>query len=289
GGRGGHIYIEGSHHLHTLQDTAHTFHYKAPHGMNGKGSHKAGKMAEDIVIRVPLGTVISDAVTGEIILDCLEEGQRVIVARGGRGGRGNAALVSKKDPLPDHAEIGQRGQKRKLRLVLKVLADVGLVGRPNAGKSTLLSTVSHARPKIAGYPFTTKQPFLGIVKINDSYDSFVMADIPGLIENSHLGRGLGIQFLKHIERTRVLAILVEATVADPAADADVLLQELAAYSPLLAEKPKIFIFTKIDMFPIGERPVIPAGWLACSAHTGEGIKEVIHALKAALDSRSEVL
>jgi GTPase len=275
GGRGGHIYLVGSSNIHTLQDVAYRQNYKAERGAHGKGKNMAGKSGEDILIPIPLGTVIHDDLTKEIVVDCLEEGAQILVAKGGRGGRGNAALVTRKNPNPDQCEPGKPGEEKKLRLVLKVLADVGLVGRPNAGKSTFLSRISAARPKIADYPFTTKEPHLGIVRMKQGYDSFVVADIPGLIENCHQGKGLGIRFLRHIERTKALAIMVEASSENPLSDAEVLLNELTQYSENLANKPKIFILTKKDLIT-EEMPVaVPDGWMTMSAVTGDGVNDVL--------------
>lgn len=278
GGRGGNIIFVGSSQIHTLQDVAYRQHYKAERGAHGKGSNKIGKSGEDIKILVPLGTVIYDKDTGELIADCLQEGRELLVARGGRGGRGNGSLYSPRNPNPERSEPGKPGEEKKLRLVLKVLADIGLVGRPNAGKSTLLSTISAARPKIADYPFTTTEPHLGIVRMSGGYDSFVVADIPGLIEDCHKGKGLGIRFLKHIERTKVLAILVESSSPDPKADADTLINELSHYSESLAEKPKIFIMTKTDLITEDNPVKIPDGWLSISCATGDNIDTLLQHL-----------
>lgn len=278
GGRGGHIYVSGSRQIHTLEDAAYHQHYKADRGAHGKGSNKAGKNGEDIIIKVPLGTVIYDKDSGELLVDCLQEDTPVLIARAGRGGRGNGVLASPRNPNPDHSEPGKPGEEKNLRLVLKILADVGLVGRPNSGKSTFLSKISHARPKIADYPFTTTKPNLGIVKISGGYDSFVVADIPGLIEDCHKGKGLGIRFLRHIERTKTLAILVEATSSDPLADAQVLLKELAHYSEELVSKPKCFILSKSDLLPTESHLKLPEDWLIMSAVTGEGVDRVLRRL-----------
>jgi GTP-binding protein len=283
GGRGGHVLVQGDRQLHTLRDAAYHKTYKAQRGHHGQGSNKYGKNAGDIVIRVPLGTIISDHETGRMLFDCVNHGQEMIVARGGRGGRGNAALVHKRNPQPEQCEPGQPGETRRLRLTLKVLADIGLVGRPNAGKSTFLSRISHAHPKIADYPFTTTEPHLGIVKARRGFGSYVVADIPGLIEGSHTGRGLGARFLRHIERTRILAILVECVSAGPAADARVLLDELAHYSPELAARPKVFICTKTDLLDGIDPPEIPDDWLRMSAVTGKGVDAVLDTFEEMLD------
>lgn len=274
GGRGGHVYVEGSEHLHTLQDVSYRRLYRARRGTHGKGGNKTGKSGEDVVIPVPLGTLVHDFETNIIVCDCVENGRRVRVARGGRRGRGNVDMVNRDNRRPDMAEPGAPGEKRKLRLVLKVLADVGLVGRPNAGKSTFLSRISRARPAIADYPFTTKHPHLGIANRPDTHDSFVVADMPGLVENSHEGKGLGIRFLKHIERTRVLAVMVEAISTDPVAEAETLLRELGHYSPGLLDKPRCFVLTKADLVP----PDLEApgrDWFLMSSVTGQGVGQVL--------------
>ncbi len=280
GGRGGHIVIRGSSQLHTLQDCSYRRHYRAERGAHGKGSNWTGRSAEDVTIDVPLGTMVYDTATETLLHDCVHDGRTFVVARGGWGGRGNADLVSRKNPSPQGAEHGQAGQCLKLRLTLKVLADVGLVGRPNAGKSTLLSRISRARPAIADYPFTTTEPHLGIVAFAESFDSMVVADIPGLIEDSHKGKGLGIRFLRHIERTRVLAVMVESTSQDPRGDADVLVSELRAYSEVLAAKPICFVLSKTDL--LAEGHTAPPGWVALSSVTGQGLDELLSTLRSML-------
>jgi GTP-binding protein len=278
GGNGGNVYFEGSPQVHTLQDVAYHQRYKAERGAHGQGSSKTGRNGEDIIIKVPLGTVIRDEETGDLLIDCLREGALEMIARGGRGGRGNGALACQKDPNPEFCEPGKPGEKKRLRLILKVLADVGLVGRPNAGKSTFISAISRARPKIADYPFTTKEPHLGIVNTPKGYDSFVTADIPGLIEDCHLGKGLGIRFLRHIERTKILAIMVDISSENIEADAQVLLHELAEYSQSLAAKPKVFIATKSDLINPDSPPYIADRWMKISAVTGEGVDAVVRKL-----------
>jgi GTP-binding protein len=237
---------------------------------------------------------VYDDETGEMLLDCLNEGQQVLVAKSGRGGRGNAAMATKYDPNPQFCEPGKPGEEKKLKLVLKVLADVGLVGRPNAGKSTFLSRVSHARPKIADYPFTTKEPHLGIVKNQSGAfgSSYVIADIPGLIEDCHKGKGMGIQFLRHIERTSVLAIMVEAGSEDPLGDAEVLMSELAHYSEHLAAKPKCFIMTKTDIISNNgdnDKNKVPDGWVGISAVTGDGVDAALRAIETMLKDKNQNL
>ncbi|MDR0306742.1 MAG: GTPase ObgE [Chitinispirillales bacterium] len=284
GGNGGNIYLAGSSQIHTLQDTAYRRRYKAERGVHGMGKNMIGRRGEDVLIPVPLGTIVYDETTGEIVLDCLTDGQKELIANGGRGGKGNASLVTRSNPNPEFCEPGKPGEEKRLRLVLKVLADVGLVGRPNAGKSTFLSRVSRARPKIADYPFTTKEPHLGIVKNQNGPfgSSYVVADIPGLIEDCHKGKGMGIRFLRHIERTSILVIMVEATSEDPVGDAKVLITELEHYSVLLAAKPKCFLLTKTDVLSGDELNKIPEGWLGVSAVTGEGVELALRKLEEQL-------
>ncbi|MBD3422731.1 MAG: GTPase ObgE [Chitinivibrionales bacterium] len=286
GGSGGSVYVIGNPHMHTLQDASYRKTYKAERGAHGKGSFKDGKNGRDITIQVPLGTILSDTEAKKIVCDVVSTEKRYLIAKGGRGGRGNHALACRRDPNPQHVEPGKTGRRRKLHLELKVLADVGLVGRPNAGKSTLLARISKAHPKVADYPFTTKEPHLGIVKTRDGFGSFVVADIPGLIEGSHTGRGLGVRFLRHIERTRVLAIMVEASSPDPRAEADVLLNELGRYSPRLTEKPKCFILSKKDI--LGSRHACPEGWICISSITGDAISELLTAFESLLREDSAV-
>lgn len=246
GGRGGDVIIRANRQLNTLLDFRYKTTYKAPRGEHGLGYDKTGKSGEHIVLEVPTGTLIRDLDTEEIVGDLLEDGQELVIAKGGRGGRGNAAFATSTNQSPRQFEQGAPGEQREVELELKLLADVGLVGYPNAGKSTLISVISAAKPKIADYPFTTLVPNLGIVRI-DAGKSFVVADIPGLIEGAHLGKGLGIQFLRHIERTKVLVFLVEATSENPKADYKVLLNELRLFNKNLPKKPKIIALTKVDI------------------------------------------
>ncbi len=275
GGHGGSVYVKADPHISTLRDVSYKRKYRAVRGSHGGGANKNGKNGEDIIIRVPAGTLVYDKVTGERLGDCCSESEQITVARGGRGGRGNAALRSRSNPLPEESEPGRPGESRTLRLALKVLADVGLVGRPNAGKSTFISAVSNAHPRVAGYPFTTLQPHLGIVAHSPKSKGFVIADIPGLVENAHEGKGMGLNFLKHIERTRILAIMVESTSVDPLRDAEVLRNELAQYSEALVQKPLLYILTKSDLLSGDDRSMIPQGWMVISSVTGEGLDHLV--------------
>ena len=248
GGRGGDIFLVSTEHQNTLIQFRFNPEHKAQRGRHGEGSDCTGAEGYSIDLKVPVGTVVYDEATGERLHDFTTAGERFLVARGGRGGKGNARFATSTHQAPTEHEPGKPGQERRLRLELKLLADVGLVGFPNAGKSTLISRISAARPKIAAYPFTTLEPQLGVVSLDD-YRSFVVADIPGLIEGAHLGHGLGVQFLRHIERTRLLAHLVdvsEASGRDPAHDFETVMAELASFSEDLAAKPMIVVATKMD-------------------------------------------
>jgi GTP-binding protein len=245
GGRGGSVILKGNHQLRTLQDFTYKNEYMAKRGQHGMGSNKHGKSGPDVILEVPVGTVVKDINTGEILVDIINNGQEFIVAKGGRGGRGNARFATPTHRSPREWEVGQPGQDRLIELELKLIADIGLVGLPNAGKSTLLSVISSAKPKIAAYPFTTLQPNLGIVRWRD-VKSFVVADIPGLIEGAHEGKGLGHQFLRHIERTRAIAYLIDISDESPQSTFDILYNELKSYSILLIKKPAIIVITKID-------------------------------------------
>ncbi|MFQ3597746.1 MAG: GTPase ObgE [Chloroherpetonaceae bacterium] len=250
GGNGGNVYLVADRNLTTLLDFRYAHHYKAERGAHGQGARKSGLSGNDIVIKVPCGTLIKDADTGEVIADLTEHGAKTLVAKGGKGGRGNQHFATPTNRAPRHAEPGQPGEERTLELELKLLADVGLVGFPNAGKSTLISVLSAAKPKIADYPFTTLEPNLGIVHYQD-YKGFVMADIPGIIEGASEGKGLGLKFLKHIERTKVLAILLPADSADLKHQYQILTAELKKFSPTLAAKPKVVVISKMDIAPEG--------------------------------------
>ena len=285
GGRGGNVYIVASKKVQTLQDVSYRSFYKAERGGHGGPNNLYGKSGEDVKIPVPLGTTIRDFNTDELIYDLTADGEEVLVAKGGRGGRGNKAMVSKFNPNPEYAEYGKDGETKTLKLTLKIMADVGLVGLPNAGKSTLLSAVSRATPEIADYPFTTLTPHLGIVKTGD-YGSFVMADIPGIIEGAAQGKGLGIQFLQHVERTRVLAVLVDCSDENPKETVKKLRAELSSYSRELAAKPHVCVLTKSDIKESGEIKV-PRGWFCISAATGSGVSKLTGKLNEMITSARE--
>ena len=248
GGNGGSVYLESTAHLNTLLKFRFNKEFRARRAGHGEGSNRHGKNSEDLVIQVPVGTVVYDDATGDKLVDFDAEGMRFLVAKGGRGGRGNARFATSTNQAPRRADPGNPGEERDLRLELKLLADVGLVGFPNVGKSTLISRLSAARPRIADYPFTTLEPSLGVVAVNEE-DSFVMADIPGLIAGAHEGRGLGDRFLKHLERTRLLLHLIDAAEIsgrDPVEDYHVIVSELESFSPVVAGKPMIMVASRVD-------------------------------------------
>lgn len=288
GGYGGHVYLVASPHHNTLLHFRFNPEHEAERGRHGEGSKKTGRDGESIELPVPVGTVVYDADTGELLHDFTQIGERFQVAKGGRGGRGNARFATPTHQTPTEHEEGRPGEERMLRLELKLLADIGLVGFPNAGKSTLISRISAAKPKIADYPFTTLTPNLGVVSTTDDR-TFVVADIPGLIEGAHEGHGLGIQFLKHVERTKALVHLVdvsEGNSRDPVNDFDVVLKELAEFSEELAAKPMIVAASKLDAAQERERVERLRSAAAdhefpfyeISAVTGEGIKELVGAM-----------
>ena len=270
GGPGGSVIVEGDPALYTLLDLRYNRHHFAQSGEPGGGSGKSGKAGDDIVLRVPLGSTIKDAETGEVLGDIVHEGDRVVLAQGGRGGLGNTHFKSSTNQAPRYAQPGEPGEERDVILELKLLADVGLVGFPNAGKSTLVSSLSAAKPKIADYPFTTLEPNLGMVYLGD-WRSFVVADIPGLIEGASEGRGLGHQFLKHVERNAVLLFCVAADAEDPGARYRTLLDELEAFSPHLMAKPRLVALTKMDI--VG--PDLADEWVAQARATFPDDAEVI--------------
>lgn len=289
GGDGGNVIIRVDPHMTTLLDYRYKKHYKAENGRPGEGALKQGKKGKDVEIRVPPGTVVKELETGKIMVDLTGKDQRVTVARCGRGGRGNASFKSPTHQSPRKSGQGENGEKMKLALELKLLADVGIVGKPNVGKSTLLSRLSAARPKIDSYPFTTLTPNLGMVKLED-HRGFVLADIPGLIEGAHQGKGLGHEFLKHIQRTKLLLYLLDASSDDIQGDYKALLEEIELFDPLLARRPKVVALNKIDLWEKAKRTQINGGKIpVChiSALTGEGLKELLGILKSKLEEIKE--
>jgi len=306
GGDGGSVYIESTEGMNTLLHFRYNPEHRAGRGRHGEGGKRHGARGEDITLQTPVGTVVIDETTGEKIHDFTRAGEKFLVAPGGRGGRGNAQFASPVNRAPRHHEEGRPGQERWLLLELKLIADVGLVGLPNAGKSTLISRISAARPKIADYPFTTLEPNLGVVDLGD-FKTFVVADIPGLIEGAHAGAGLGDRFLRHVERTKLLLHLVDVSdlAQNPVADYKTVTRELEAYSPEVAAKPKIVVATKIDAssayqrradFEKGaDRPTSVVEefekfcerqgleFHAISAATGQGLIELLRAIWRRLD------
>lgn len=295
GGRGGNVICVADEGLRTLMDFRYRKHYKAPRGEHGQGKNMHGANAEDLIIKVPVGTVIKDAETGEVLADLVQHGQSVVVARGGRGGRGNARFVSSTNRAPTISEKGEPGEERWLQLELKLLADVGLVGFPNAGKSTLISRISAARPKIADYPFTTLIPNLGVVSTGPG-ESFVVADIPGIIQGAHKGAGLGLEFLRHIERTRVLVFVLDCSgmgSGDPVQDYRILLDELEAYRPSLLKRPRLIAANKMDV-PGSEKllerlrnEIQGVEILPISALTGDGLDRLVQRISELLAVEQE--
>lgn len=280
GGRGGDIIVVGDSNLSTLLDYSYRDSWTAPAGDHGSGVNKSGKSGKDVIMPVPIGTVVKDLSTAQLLGEVLEDGDRIVVAKGGRGGKGNSYFVTATHQSPREYQPGEDGEARSLELELKLIADVGLVGQPNAGKSTLLSVISAARPKIGDYPFTTLSPNLGVVQLSDAR-TFVVADLPGIIEGAHEGRGLGLQFLRHIERTRVLAFLVPIDAMDWQEEYDQLRREIESYSIELAQKPHCVVFTKMDLFANEPAPPINApdafGVFAISAAARVGLDTLLAA------------
>lgn len=297
GGRGGSIWAIADRNLNTLIDFRYTRIFRAQKGESGRGSDCYGKAGEDMELRVPVGTVITDIGTGETIADLDADGKRIVVAKGGQGGLGNLHFKSSTNRAPRQCTPGQPGEQRELRLELKVLADVGLLGLPNAGKSTFIRAVSAARPKVADYPFTTLQPNLGVVRVDDSR-SFVLADVPGLIEGAAEGAGLGHRFLKHLQRTGLLLHLVDIAPfdpdADPVRDAKAIVKELKKYDPELHRKPRWLVINKIDLVPEEERKgriaALVKGYgkvarhFTISAIDGSGCRELTFAIMEHLEA-----
>ncbi len=302
GGRGGDVIMESSERHNTLVHFRFNPEYKAERGRHGEGSDKTGREGTDVMLKVPVGTIVYDELTGELVHDFSGPDDRVVIARGGRGGRGNARFATSTHQAPREHEQGFPGEERSLRLELKLLADVGLVGYPNAGKSTLISRISAARPKIADYPFTTLQPNLGVAVVGQMPDerSFVVADIPGLIEGASEGAGLGTQFLKHIERTRLLAHLVDVSDSsgrtDPVQDFEIITHELANFGEGLDSKPTIVVATKIDVANPDKLAKLKRfakrkklDFYAVSAVTGAGIEELKWAMADRLEKIKQQL
>ncbi len=294
GGKGGDIVLETDPNLQTLFDLRYQKINKAEDGRPGRGKQMTGRSGKDCVLKVPMGTLVKNEESGELLVDLKNENQQYIAALGGRGGFGNAKYKTSSNRAPRKFQTGSPGERFKLILELKLLADVGIIGFPNAGKSTLISKISNARPKIADYPFSTLIPNLGIVKMDD-YSSFVAADIPGLIEGAHKGKGLGIQFLKHTERTRLLVHLIDFSIAsdrDPLEDYKAIQKELKSYSQILYEKPQILIPSKIDHPEAEEKLVryrpelekLNPNLLPISAVTGQGISELLRQIQDQLNS-----
>jgi len=296
GGRGGSIYAIADRNINTLIDYRYARIHRAQRGENGRGADQYGRGSDDIVLRMPVGTVVTDADTGELIADLAHDGERALLARGGQGGLGNIHFKSSVNRAPRQSTPGEKGEQRKLRLELRVLADVGLLGLPNAGKSTLIRAISAARPKVADYPFTTLAPQLGVVR-TDENRSFVVADIPGLIEGASEGAGLGHQFLRHLQRTRMLLHLVDLAPLDPDADpvrnARAIVRELKKYDPSLHAKPRILVLNKLDLVPEEEREarvkqfVSALRWkgpvFEIAAINGTGTRELVYAVQEWLD------
>jgi len=292
GGKGGDVILQADGQLSTLLDLSYPQKFRARKGTHGKGKNQTGKNGEDIIIRVPVGTLVRDDESDELLQDLLFDGQQFVAAAGGRGGRGNARFATSTHRTPRHAQKGQPGEERWLKLDLKLLADVGLIGFPNAGKSTLLSQISSARPKIGDYPFTTLVPNLGVVEREEGR-GFIVADIPGLIEGASKGAGLGLTFLRHVERTRLLVHLLDISgepMRNPLKDFDTLNSELNAYHPSLSEKIQIVVLNKIDLPSVRERVAevkrqfdeIGHRLYTMSSKTGEGLDELILAISLAL-------
>jgi GTP-binding protein len=297
GGNGGDVLMESSERHNTLVHFRFNPEYKGDRGRHGEGSNCTGRAGEDIVLKVPVGTIVYDADTNEVVHDFARPDERIVIAKGGRGGRGNAQFATSTHQTPREHEDGRPGEERNFRLELKLLADVALIGYPNVGKSTLISRLSAARPKIADYPFTTLQPNLGVVSIGDLTDdrSFVVADIPGLIEGAHEGAGLGIQFLRHIERTRLLAHLVDVSDnadgrPNPVKDFEVIMGELANFGAGLEDKPMILVASKIDVADKEKLAKLKAlrkkhklDFFPISAVTGEGVEALKYAMAEKVD------
>ncbi|MGH8713279.1 MAG: Obg family GTPase CgtA [Casimicrobiaceae bacterium] len=297
GGRGGSIHAVADRNINTLIDYRYARIHRAKRGENGRGADQYGRGAEDIMLRMPVGTVITDAESGELVADLATDGQTALLAKGGQGGLGNLHFKSSTNRAPRQSTPGEQGEQRQLRLELKVLADIGLLGLPNAGKSTLIRAISAARPKVADYPFTTLAPNLGVVRVDDN-KSFVVADVPGLIAGAADGAGLGHQFLRHLQRTRLLLHLVDLAPldgdADPVADARAIVRELERYDRALHDKPRWLVLNKLDLIDPAERDARVAAFVksyrwkgpvfAIAATRGEGCRELVYAVQRWLET-----
>jgi len=286
GGDGGDVILKVKSNLSTLLDLRHSRVFKAKKGENGRGKNQHGKRGETVVISVPQGTLVYNGNSKELLDDLVEVGQELIVAQGGRGGRGNARFTSSTRQTPDFAEKGKPGKSGNIRLELKLLADVGLVGFPNAGKSTLLSAISAAKPKIADYPFTTLVPHLGIIRYGE-FQHFVMADIPGLIQGAHMGKGVGDRFLRHIERTRVLVFLIDSTTESIESNYQILVEEMCQFGSNLIEKPRLVALSKVDLLSDEEKKRLPKKFdqyscLPLSSVTKTGVNLLVQQIVDAL-------
>jgi GTP-binding protein len=292
GGRGGSIYAVADRNINTLVDYRYARIHRAKHGENGRGADQYGRGAADMVLRMPVGTVVTDVASGELVADLALDGQRALLAKGGQGGLGNLHFKSSTNRAPRQSTPGEAGEQRLLRLELKVLADVGLLGMPNAGKSTLIRAISAARPRVADYPFTTVKPHLGMVRIDENR-SFVVADIPGLIEGAAEGAGLGHRFLRHLQRTRLLLHVIDLAPVDgevdPVADARAILKELKRYDQALFDKPRWLVLNKLDLVPAEEREARIAAFVkslrwkgpvfGIAAISGEGCRTLVYAIQ----------
>ncbi len=289
GGRGGDVVLQASGRVATLSDHSYLRHFKAGRGAHGQGSDKNGRAGEDKLVQVPVGTVICDLDSGEVIADLVRDGQKVVAARGGRGGKGNKHFATSTNRAPRFSQPGEPGEQRVLRLELKLLAEVGLIGLPNAGKSSLVAAASAARPKVADYPFTTLTPQLGVAQV-EGFEPFTLADIPGLVEGAHRGAGLGLRFLKHVERTRLFVYVVDLAGEDPAGDLATVQAELSAFSPALGQRAALVAANKVDLeaaaraLPGFEQALQKQGLdvYAVSAKTGQGVMRLLEEMAGRL-------
>ncbi|MEO0254810.1 MAG: GTPase ObgE [candidate division WOR-3 bacterium] len=280
GGRGGNVYIEGDENLMTLLDYKYKRFYKAEDGENGKGKKMHGKNGEDIILKVPLGTIIIDAKKNKVIGEIIKDKERILVAKGGKGGRGNAHFASPTNRTPRICEKGKKGEEKEIILELKTLSDVSIIGLPNSGKTTLLNRLTGTDAKTAPYPFTTLTPNIGVQRDN-KFRRYTICDVPGIIEGASKGKGLGLKFLRHIERSKILVFLIDGTTEDPAKDYNILLQELKNYNPLLLEKKRILVINKKDIESF--KNPFKEDALEISALTGEGVQKLKEKLEEFLN------